>query len=478
MLQIKRFSPTSHKIKAVVYGESGTGKTTLGGTCPNPIFASAEKGLLSIKHLEPEYVDIKELKDLADMLVFLRKGEHNYDTVVIDSITEISEIIKVGIERKSGKAMSLPDFGTLGKKIREIIRGFRDLDMHVLILALEKVEKDEDKVVRYVPDLAGKSGTELARFMDIVGWITVDPVTNQRHIITSTNAKTVSKDRTNMIGNNTEPDFNAWIEAVKGVVVTKEEKIIYQEEIDSEEEEEVRKPLPTAKAAPKKVVEKPVEAVPPAVEQTNEEIVKEIIEEIKVEEEATETMTEEQVDAGQFPDAPTEEAPIVEEIPVVAAPEKPVVGPITEPQTGMIRGYLSQLTAGLDEATIAQKLRGSIKAASELVIPKGIENIDAILGMMNRQQAAKVIAFLKEKAAALAPVAPVSEDDAEEVFGTPETVSRKPETFREKAMETIEKKADAKAAAWTPTPPEGPKMVPPAARKTSEQMAAELDAMK
>ena len=72
-MQIKQFTPTSHKIKAVIYGESGTGKTSFGGTCPNAIFASAESGLLSIAHLNPEYVEIITIQDLAELLVYLKK---------------------------------------------------------------------------------------------------------------------------------------------------------------------------------------------------------------------------------------------------------------------------------------------------------------------------------------------------------------------------------------------------------------------
>ena len=47
-IEIKRFKPTSHKIKALVYGASGSGKTSFAGTAKNAIFLSAEGGLLSI----------------------------------------------------------------------------------------------------------------------------------------------------------------------------------------------------------------------------------------------------------------------------------------------------------------------------------------------------------------------------------------------------------------------------------------------
>lgn len=78
-MEIKTFSPTSHKIKAVIYGASGSGKTYFAATAPNPIFASAEGGLLStLKHkkkIDPvKYVSITKLEDLRDLLAYLKKA--------------------------------------------------------------------------------------------------------------------------------------------------------------------------------------------------------------------------------------------------------------------------------------------------------------------------------------------------------------------------------------------------------------------
>jgi len=172
-MEIKEFSPTSHKIKAVIYGASGAGKTYFAATAPAPIFASAEAGLLSTvshkKKIDPvKYVEVKKVEDLRELLSYLQKGEHKFKTVVIDSISEINEIIKEGIERKRGSAMIQKDWGDLFKVIKGILRGFRDLDMHVIFIAQEKAEKDEQKTEKVVPMLNGKAAIEIAYFMDIV----------------------------------------------------------------------------------------------------------------------------------------------------------------------------------------------------------------------------------------------------------------------------------------------------------------------
>jgi hypothetical protein len=40
--------------------------------------------------------------------------------------------------------------------------------MHVLFIAQESNEKDEDRIEKIVPSLNGKAATEIAYFMDIV----------------------------------------------------------------------------------------------------------------------------------------------------------------------------------------------------------------------------------------------------------------------------------------------------------------------
>ena len=120
----QKFAPVDHKVKAVVYWASGTGKTVFGWTAPKPIFASAEGGLLSIADKEPAFVEIKSLNDLKSLLQYLQKEKHDFETVVIDSITEINDIIKSDIEKKTWKSMQLQDWGHCQRRSREFSEGF------------------------------------------------------------------------------------------------------------------------------------------------------------------------------------------------------------------------------------------------------------------------------------------------------------------------------------------------------------------
>lgn len=197
-IQIQTFKPENAFIKSLIYGPSGAGKTTFSATAPNPIFASSEKGLLSIRHLNPQFVEINSLQDLKNLYNFLKNEKHDFETCVIDSITEINDIIKSEIETKNKRNMQLQDWGILQKEIKDILRKFRDLPMHIIFLAQETTEKDEEKIVKYLPSLNGKSATEIAYYMDTVGYCFIDKLGN-RKVATSPHNNFLTKDRTNVI---------------------------------------------------------------------------------------------------------------------------------------------------------------------------------------------------------------------------------------------------------------------------------------
>lgn len=239
-MQIKTFKPEDHKIKALIYGASGSGKTVFAGSANDAIYASAEGGLLSIADRSPKFVEIKKLTDLQELYSFLSTQKHKYRTLVIDSITEINDIIKMEIEKRIGRAMQIQDWGELSKKIRALFRSFRDLPMHVIFVAQEQYINDEDKIKKIVPSMSGKAATEIAYFMDIVGYINVEG-DGTRWIETDSNKKLLTKDRSKKIGNDCPLDFTEWEKRV-ATIKTGKQKIEKEYEIQKEEQSASEEP--------------------------------------------------------------------------------------------------------------------------------------------------------------------------------------------------------------------------------------------
>jgi len=225
-MEIKTFSPKSHKIKALIYGPSWSWKTSFGWSAENVLFASAENWLLSIADKQVAFTEIKSLDDLFELRDFLSKWEHDFKTLCIDSITEISDMIKRGIEKKTWKTMQIQDWGELWNKIEGVIRDIKEIDINVIVIAQEMVEKDSDKIQRIVPSLYWKSSTKIAYYMDIVGYMYVDKEW-KRTIITNTSEKLVTKDRTWKIWNDETLNFEHWVDLVSKIALW-EEKILYK----------------------------------------------------------------------------------------------------------------------------------------------------------------------------------------------------------------------------------------------------------
>jgi hypothetical protein len=183
----------SKHIKAIIFGEPGAGKTLMSSTFPQPLFVCAEPGLMSIADRDIPYVHVDSVADLIGIKNVLDQGPEVRDeligfpinTVVIDTIDEVQKIL-IAERLKSEKkdAMTLPDWGWLSEKMQALIRGFRNLDMHVVFTCHLKESSDADSGRTYFkPGLQGGIADQIPGYVDlslaIIPMIDTDVVDNQ-----------------------------------------------------------------------------------------------------------------------------------------------------------------------------------------------------------------------------------------------------------------------------------------------------------
>lgn len=169
-------------LKCLCHGNSGAGKTYLGATAVNPILALCElQGLRTIRRVNPDatVVMIDSTEDLRELLADLRRMHTSkdgcpYDTVVLDSLTEMQRIIKSEIIEKAGSARETPtqgEWGIIIDRTINVARAFRDLPMHVLVLTLSEEQfTDEGRFIR--PSVSGKKlPNDLAGFFNLTGYV-------------------------------------------------------------------------------------------------------------------------------------------------------------------------------------------------------------------------------------------------------------------------------------------------------------------
>ncbi len=178
-MQVKRTGQAEYGlyIKALLCGEPGSGKTLLSSTFPNPIYASAEAGLMSVADRGIPYVEITSSTELLQMRMGLTQPpdvrekmfDAPVDTVIIDTIDEVQRIlIRERLEAEKKDKLSLPDFGWLGGQMEAIIRGFRNLDMNVIFTCHVKETRDDEmgKIV-YKPQLQGAICDQITGMVDL-----------------------------------------------------------------------------------------------------------------------------------------------------------------------------------------------------------------------------------------------------------------------------------------------------------------------
>jgi len=228
MTKVERFNIQDHKIKCLVYGESGSWKTVFGSTASNPFWLSAEWGLASVMHTNPIGIKIESIKDLKDALIYVENNENEkswfkIDTIIIDSITEINEIIKDDIKfKKWWRDLDWRDWWKIQDEIKAILRKFRNLDKHIIFTALAKESKDEDKIDKIVPMLNGQTARDIAAYMDLVCFMWINK-TWEHYILTKWSQKYLTKDRFNQFPIDIEPNFSIFQWYIENLKLSKNE---------------------------------------------------------------------------------------------------------------------------------------------------------------------------------------------------------------------------------------------------------------
>lgn len=212
---------SANGVKVVVYGQAGSGKTTLIKTLPNPIILSAEGGLLSIADSNLPYIEITSIESLREAYKWASESEEakKFDSVALDSISEIAEVV-LNFEKKIAKDPRQA-YGALQEQMTDIIRAFRDLpNKNVYFTAKCEKSTDEAGRVMYAPSMPGaKLGQQLPYFVDEVLALRVEKDQEgipRRALMCESDGLWQAKDRSGKLDAWEAPDLGAIIRKIGG----------------------------------------------------------------------------------------------------------------------------------------------------------------------------------------------------------------------------------------------------------------------
>jgi len=172
-----------------VLGDAGLGKSSLAATFPTPIFIRAEDGLQAIplKTRPDAFPVLSKADDLWDQLTSLIKEEHNYKTLVIDSVTAlermfIDHIVSSDPKKPKSINQALGGYGAglvavaaLHGRVRKACGILNNKGMSIVFIAHADTETidlpDQDPYTRYNLRLGKRSTAPYVDDVDIVGFI-------------------------------------------------------------------------------------------------------------------------------------------------------------------------------------------------------------------------------------------------------------------------------------------------------------------
>lgn len=202
------------RLKVLVYGTSGSGKTTFAGTFPKPYFFDTDFGMLTLRGRDIEYDSYDSWVEMKSKLDKMLAKETEFETIVIDSITSVQDLMLAAIMAENNqKEPRLHEWGVLVERLRGLFFKLkRDRRYHVVVTAHEELVKDEESGgIMFQPLIVGKKmPQQMPAFSDEVYRARVRKAGKHYKYIVATNAGVnfMAKSRLGCLDREEIPDFN------------------------------------------------------------------------------------------------------------------------------------------------------------------------------------------------------------------------------------------------------------------------------
>jgi len=216
--------PEDRPLVVTLLGENGLGKTTTAATWPKPVVIRAEDGVNGVpKGFRPDALPvINRVEDLWDQLKALCSEEHDYKTVIIDSITQLEQMFIQKVVDNDPKVSNINQanggygagreaVATMHRRVRKAADVLVSKGMHVVFIAHADIAKmdppDGDPYTRYELRLHRTSVSPYTDNVDVVGYLKLQTYTTgdgdrkqavtdgQRVLVTYATPSNVSKNR-------------------------------------------------------------------------------------------------------------------------------------------------------------------------------------------------------------------------------------------------------------------------------------------
>jgi hypothetical protein len=190
-LPVRNASESAGHRSFVIYGRSGTGKTTLGASFPKPalLLDVNDRGTDSVSDVEGlKIMDIHNWEDLELAYWWLYKNPDAYKTVIIDTVSQLQQlaVMKILTDRNKGEEkkvkgrthVSPTDFGVMTRQgwgdvaslMKTWITNYRDLPVEMVFIAQDRVfnsgEENDDTEAMLAPEVGPQLSPSIVKHLN------------------------------------------------------------------------------------------------------------------------------------------------------------------------------------------------------------------------------------------------------------------------------------------------------------------------
>lgn len=154
------------KIKALIYGQAGMGKTTLALSAPKPLLLDFDNGIHRVNF--GHQCDTVQIHNWSEALQVIKEELSPYETIVIDTIGKMMDYI-IGHVTKGG-IPQIKDWNKINQEFSSFVRDISLMRKNIIFVAHRDIRKEGDDNV-FVPALREKSYTAIVTELDLLGYV-------------------------------------------------------------------------------------------------------------------------------------------------------------------------------------------------------------------------------------------------------------------------------------------------------------------
>jgi phage nucleotide-binding protein len=185
-MDIKDFTTVQNRtvwIKALIYGQAGSGKTRFCADAPHPFWFDFESSTETLRHWD-DYKDIPVKKpfDVEEMKRDVQKAilDPEIDTIVIDSITTCLDYYLrqyMSRQKRDSYVLYEADYKYATQVFTDLFGFLQDAPIHVIVIGHERVIRDTESgnITGIYPDVTPRLQQSITRLVNVVGYMQAEP---------------------------------------------------------------------------------------------------------------------------------------------------------------------------------------------------------------------------------------------------------------------------------------------------------------